>query len=246
MTRLSFNGVLALESFQPLSRLVKLRHLYMNLQLGVQEDTAMSVQQPFAQLQALTFLSLCMEEPKLNRTSSVPPLAGCSGLQELHLYSPSLGAAAFHGLTGLRMLHVTVPAVGEGGVAGFVSVLSYIGRMQHLKRLVLSAGFLGATVTIREADAELCGAFTASALLSRLDLSGLKLPSSAWQHMFPAGRQLRQLPEFSVFDPGAESLGPSGIVGPPHIRIVGPDRTGANGLVLPCIDALEVRASIAL
>jgi hypothetical protein len=97
MTRLSFNGVLALKSFQPFSCLVKLRHLYMNLQLGVQEDTAMSVQQPFAHLQALTFLSLCMEEPKLNRTSSVPPLAGCSGLQELHLYSPSLDEATSQG-----------------------------------------------------------------------------------------------------------------------------------------------------
>jgi hypothetical protein len=96
------------------------------------------------------------------------------------------------------MLHVTVPAVGRGGAAGFVSVLSHIGRMQHLERLVLSAGFLGGTVTLGRAGAELCGALTASTWLMHLDLSGLKLPNSAWQHLFPAGRHLPQLPVFSL------------------------------------------------
>jgi hypothetical protein len=215
LTRLSFSGVLAMESLQPFSRLVKLQHLYMNLQLGVQvhdtdllevpEDTAQSAQQPFAHLQALTFLSLCMEEePKLDRASSAPPLAGCSGLQELHLYSPSLDGSTFQELTGLRRLHVTVPAVGRGGAAAtagsvaaansVAAVLSDIGHMQHLEHLVMSVGFLGGTVTLGGGDAELCGALTASNGLMHLDLSGLKLPNSAWQHMFPAGRHLAQLP----------------------------------------------------
>jgi hypothetical protein len=199
LTRLSFSGVLALESYEPFSRFVKLQHLYMDLRLGVQEASAESAQQPFAQLQALTFLSLCMEEHhKRAQASSSLPLSGCSELQELHLYSPSLDAVTLEGLTGLHRLYVSLPALEESGAACFGAVLSDIGHMLHLERLVLSAGFHCETVTLDSGIAELCTALTASGQLSYLDLSGLKLPRSALVHLFPNGRQLPQLHEFKL------------------------------------------------
>jgi hypothetical protein len=41
-------------------------------------------------------------------------------------------------------------------------------------------------------------AMTASSRLQHLNISECALPAGAWQHMFPAGRQLPQLQEFNI------------------------------------------------
>lgn len=198
LTGLRFNGVLGLESFQPFSRLSKLQHLHMNLQLGVwDEDSVQPELEPFAQLQALTHLSLDIAKCKGVSTSSSPPVAGCTRLQELHLAAPTLDASVLQGLTGLRRLYVWVPAV-EGGADGVAALLSYVGHMQLLERLVLAGQSGSAVAALGVSDRELGRAVTASVNLAYLDLTGLKLLRSAWVHLFPVGRQRLQLLEFKL------------------------------------------------
>jgi hypothetical protein len=209
LTMLNLSGVLALESLQPFSLLTKLQHLDLDLQLGV-SDTAEAVQsgqQPFKQLQALTFLSIGLKECKLVSTSSSPAFAGCTGLQSLYLFSPMVDASACQGLTGLRLLNVWVhSAIENSAVGGLAALLRHIASMQQLQRLVLSKGSPAAAVALGDADAELCMAVTASSHLMYLDLSGLRLPQAAWTRLFPPGRRLLQLCEFEVCFAGPHTV----------------------------------------
>lgn len=205
LTSLSINGVLALDSFQSLSPFTKLQRLYLNLRLGVCKDNWQEADpvlpEPLCQqLQELTHLSLYMEKHNFMEPTKImgPTLSGCSGLQELYLYAPSVDVSAFEGLTGLRTLHLVADAVFQGAASGVAAVFEHIGRMHHLERLVIAGGFLGATVALGAGDAELCMGLTASVHLKHLDLSGLKLPRSAWMHLFPRGQQLPQLPDFKL------------------------------------------------
>jgi hypothetical protein len=215
LTSLSISGVLALNSFQAFSRFAKLQRLYLDLRLGAWDNPDLrwqerkivqSVQPPFQQLQALTFLSLCMEEQQyFINPISMPSLEGCSRLLELYLYCSTVKVSSFEGLTGLRVLHLVADSVFQGAATGVAAVFEHIGRMQHLERLVLAGGFLGTTVTLGAGDVELCRGLTASMHLKHLDLRGIKLPRSAWAHLVPHGRQLPHLPDFKlcfVDDPG--------------------------------------------
>jgi hypothetical protein len=170
----------------------------MNLQLGVwDEDSVQPELQPFAQLQALTHLSLDIAKCKGVSTSSSPPVAGCTRLQELHVKAPTPDASTIQGLTGLRRLYVWVPAV-EGGADGVAALLSYVGRMQFMERLMLAGESSSAATALGVSDRELGRAVTASGNLEYLDLTGLKLPRSAWVHLFTVGQQLPKLHEFKL------------------------------------------------
>jgi hypothetical protein len=202
LTRLELRGRVALVSLQPFSCLTRLQHLNLNLGYGV-VDTAnavQSVQQPFKQLQALTHLSTRLKGGKLVSTSSSPAFSGCSGLQEICLYTP-VDASAFHGLTVLTKLPVWASAFLESapsGSAGVVALLGHISRMQQLQDFALVRGHPATAVSLRHADAAACGAIPASANLKFFDLTRLWLPRDAWAYIFPPGRRLLQLHHFEL------------------------------------------------
>jgi hypothetical protein len=200
LTGLQLNGVLALESLQPFSVLTNLQHLEMKLNLEV-EDTADAVQagqQPFKQLHALTHLAINIPACKLVSTSSSPAFAGCTGLQELHLYYARVDASAFLGLTGLTKLHLWVATVVENGAVGVAALLGHVSCMRNLQDLALDNGFPAALVALQDTDAAACGAITASANLTSFYVTGVSLPRAAWVHLFPPGRRLLQLHKFDL------------------------------------------------
>jgi hypothetical protein len=212
LVRLELSGEVGVQSLQPFSSLTRLQHLNLdfNVVVGDNEEAVQLGQQPFAQLQALTHISISIPDCELVSTSSSPAFSGSTGLQELNLYYTVIDPWAFHGLTALRSLELFVNPADQRGIAGGVAVLlRHIASMQHLQRLVFSTGY-AASLAVGGAAAELCGAVTTSAHLAYLNLIGLRLPRNAWVHMFPPGRRLPQLHGFEVcFAAPAPSVDPN-------------------------------------
>mgnify|MGYP001807502052 CR=1 FL=1 len=76
-----------------------------------------------------------------------------------------------------------------GGTAGVSDTLSQLQGMMQLAELTLAASVFAVHGTPPAVFAVL----TESSKLQRLDISCCVLPVGAWQHMFPAGRQLSHL-----------------------------------------------------
>jgi hypothetical protein len=108
-----------------------------------------------------------------------------TNLRSLSLEFCRLSASAVAGLTALTALHL-----------GYVQLTSYAAYLQWLEQLQLIVSFsLGTTSTGADEVAPAAyAALTSSPHLQQLNLDwSTPLPRAAWQHIFPAGRERRQL-----------------------------------------------------
>jgi hypothetical protein len=123
-------------------------------------------------------------------------------------------AAVLAGKTRLQHLQIVkctvVDAAGNDAVA---QLLSHLQQLQQLTHLNLS-GTLWDGVEEDNPPASGYAALTASSKLQHLDISECALPAGAWQHVFPAGRQLPQLRDLNITEleraAGGEISAPEG------------------------------------
>jgi hypothetical protein len=122
-----------------------------------------------------------------------------------------LHPGALSGSTRLQHLNLSRCKL-TGGTAAEGLLLSQLQDLQQLTHLDLSEGLL--VVGDDTPPAAAFESLTASSMLHHLDISQCILPAGAWQHMFPAGRQLpriRSLAAAGVFEPaGRRAVAPDG------------------------------------
>jgi hypothetical protein len=83
-----------------------------------------------------------------------------------------------------------------GGAAGMAQLLSCLQPLQQLTHL--NVGYSLTAFEESNPPASACAALTASSKLQHLDITSCRLPAGAWQHIFPAGKQLPQLQSLNV------------------------------------------------
>jgi hypothetical protein len=169
-------------------RLQQLTHLEL-ARIPVQgSEEATAALQP---LQALTRLvDLRLEQ--IGDFSITPSmLSGTQKLTRLQVKLGKLQPGALAGNTQLQHLQVTLCSLSGKAEA----LLSHLQPLQQLTNLCLS---YSCQFRADGPPAAACAALTASSRLQQLDLSGCQLPAGAWQHLFPAGRQLPQLQSLDV------------------------------------------------
>jgi hypothetical protein len=126
----------------------------------------------------------------------VSMLSGLKHLTRLQLFH-ALGRAmllepgALTGHTQLQHLTVSGCSYFQEGEAEAGELLSHLQKMQQLTYLDL--GSEGASHQEPSVPVAAYSALTASSKLQHLDISCCMLPADAWQHIFPAGRQLPHL-----------------------------------------------------
>ena len=117
-------------------------------------------------------------------------LSGLCSLTRLALAVQGFDPVALAGKT--QLCHLQLPTCSiAGGAAGIAQLLSQLQHLTQLTHLEL------ARCMQRPARADLpaasYSALTASSELQHLDIHQCFLPAGAWQHVFPAGRQLPHL-----------------------------------------------------
>jgi hypothetical protein len=137
-------------------------------------------------LQTLTCLVDLRLEDVRNDNITASMLSGMRFLTHLDLSRQvQLEPSALAGKTRLQHLYLDLDCEDAEDVA---QLLSNLQHMQQLTHLYMQQGMFVGTVM-----GEAYSALTASSKLRYLDLSGFGLPAGAWQHVFPAGRQLPHL-----------------------------------------------------
>ena len=134
-------------------------------------------------------LDLQVTGPKHTLTSSI--LSGLCSLTRLALTCTSIDPAALAGKNQLQRLELarnpgdTSIAGGSAGIGQLLAQLQHLTSLTHLD-LERCLCYLVA----EDPPATGFAALTASSKLQHLDISDCLLPEGAWQHVFPAGRQL--------------------------------------------------------
>ena len=119
------------------------------------------------------------------------------------------GALAGH----TKLQHLTVRGCSyfQEGEAEAGELLSHLHKMQQLTYLDL--GSYGASHQEPSVPMAAYSALTAGSKLQHLDISCCMLPADAWQHMFPAGRQLPHLQTLVINEvrhPSGAAVAPDG------------------------------------
>jgi hypothetical protein len=209
-------------------------------------------------LQQLTYLDLssCHLQP-----DGLEHLSGLTNLQYLRMHGPNapITARMLSGAARLTRLEVSAADIEPGCFAGKpklreivlkgcrvedkesvpVELLSSLPQLHQLTYLKLWST-LGLD---KMAPAEAYSALTANSKLQHLDITHCTLPVGAWQHIFPAGRQLPHLRELmlkSLYHP--EGLNPDGppAIAPEGSRLV----SCCPGLQLLCMMGLQCSSEL--
>ena len=186
------------------------RGFYLHLSLNNQQMQQLThlelvkcgMQQPdgLQRLQGLTRLQDLRLECLGAHTVQASMLSGLQQLTSLNVRggygggTRTLEPGALAGLTQLQHLAVVAFST-AGGSAGVAQLLYHLQHMQQLTHLDLSFTLRNGSPSV-EAEASSAAAYsalTASSKLRHLNIGFCTLPAGAWQHMFPAGRQLPQL-----------------------------------------------------
>jgi hypothetical protein len=142
-------------------------------------------------LQALTRLVDLRLQRLVGENTSITAsmLSGTPSLTRLELPETAAGvvfdAAVLDGKDQLQHLHMCNVAIDAD--AELLTLLQHLHQLTHLCLSHCLTGAGGTPPTAAYA------ALTASSKLRHLDISGCTLPAGAWQHVFPAGRQLPHL-----------------------------------------------------
>jgi hypothetical protein len=155
-------------------------------------------------LQALTQLKDLRLVFRMTSTLTSSILSGMQQLTRLRYYCGSdssddfaeLGPGAISALTKLQHLQlyeVCLPGTAQG--LGLLSQVQVLTQLTHLD--------LEGSNHVQQAEegnhaAAACSALTASSKLQYLCIRECTIPAAAWQHMFPAGRQLLQLSALQI------------------------------------------------
>jgi hypothetical protein len=179
-------------ALQQLQQLTYLELADMRLLGPDQEQPALQPLQVLTRLVDLRLTSVgaygSVQEPGSRITASM--LASMHNLTCLHMSSGvEVEPGAVAGKTKLQHLELCGCKV-PGGAAGVSDFLSHLQQLQQLTHLTVSQTFKS-----REAvpPAAAYSALTASSKLQPLNINHMAMPAVAWQHMFPAGRQLLHL-----------------------------------------------------
>jgi hypothetical protein len=183
-------------------------HLHLSLnnqqmqQLTHLELVKCGMQQPdgLQRLQGLTRLQDLRLECLGSHTVQASMLSGLQQLTSLNVRggygggTRTLEPGALAGLTQLQHLAVVAFST-AGGSAGVAQLLYHLQHMQQLTHLDLSFTLRSGSPSVEAevSSAAAYSALTASSKLRHLNIGFCTLPAGAWQHMFPAGRQLPQL-----------------------------------------------------
>ena len=219
------------------------------------------LQREVQDLQALTRLvdlRLC----QLNEGGDAPivterMLSGMQGLTRLEFCQVVLEPGALAGKPKLQHLNLIISHTTGALHEGTVQLLSRLQDLQQLTHLDLTDA-LSRYEWAHPADEERVNppasayaALTASSKLQYLDVSSWALPFGAWQHIFPAGKQLPHLQTLLLFGmrgpSGLSLLAPDGLVsccpGLQHLDMRGMQR-GAQ--LLPSLQGLSVLHTLRL
>jgi hypothetical protein len=168
------------------------------------------VLQPLQALAQLADLRLGALEIRIVPASMLSDMQGLTRLELSGFEQVEPGILA--GKTQLQHLAMTACHL-SGGPAEEAQLLSHLQHMQQLTLLDLECS-LHAEPAASEQDEMQLGppaaaysALTASSKLQFLDISSCSLTARAWQHVFPAGRQLQHLQELNIS--GVKVLAPS-------------------------------------
>jgi hypothetical protein len=117
-------------------------------------------------------------------------LAGCSEVEPAVLEGKTK-------LQHLQIRHCRLGAApdGAGQAPKAAQLLSHLQQLQQVTHLDLTG-----TLNVKEdtPPATACSVLTASSRLQHLNISMCRLPTAAWHHILPAGRQLPQLRELKL------------------------------------------------
>lgn len=214
LTLLELKSRLTVDSLEHISWLSKLQELVLHFRFPIPdfEIAAAAAQQPFKQLQQLTYLSLNIPEYQLVSSSSSPAFAGCTALQDLSLVKCCADASVLQGLTKLRSLNLAAFDVLTGGGAGWAAALGHLSCMQALEHLDVSQDVHEVGLAYNNPA---LGALSASPQLRSLWLSGVDLPPSGWSYLFPRSRVLTGLTTLQL-----RKMRPGTIMDTDHLRML--------------------------
>jgi hypothetical protein len=213
----------------PTAVLAKLQQLtYLELAkvfvLGSEDEAGLALQP----LQALTRLVDLRLVSLGDQRISASMLSGTHGLTrlDLNVHWSEVEAVLLAGKTLLQHLNLNGCSIAGGSIEGQEQLLSQLQHMQQLTYLSLDLTLcfhLPEMYEEEEGDGELqwgpptsaYAALTASSKLQHLEISSCRMPVGAWQHVFPAGRQLPLLQELDISyveyaTRGVPALGPEG------------------------------------
>jgi hypothetical protein len=191
-------------TFRHFSCLTKLQRLSMR-ELGAECAAGLTALQSFAQL---TRLAITQADFPISM-ETVPAIAALTGLRSLQLSLCRMGVdpAVLGPLSQLQELDISFSEL-LGGPAGMSVLLAWLPKVQHLTHLAisghqwgmqlggLSQQAVGGRGAVLAVPPQAYSAFTASTALQHLELSFMDVPAAAWEHIFPAGRQLPSLTTF--------------------------------------------------
>jgi hypothetical protein len=154
------------------------------------------VLQPLQAMTRLVDLRLSCAKPAVIDSSIMSGMKHLTLLklsEETYDYANTLqfDPEALAGKTQLQHLsiHCSIP----GGAAGIVQLLCHLPLLQQLTHLDLAGSLTTVLGDFGIPPATAYSALTACSKLQHLNISRCKLPGDAWQHVFPAGRQLPHL-----------------------------------------------------
>ena len=160
-------------------------------------DKASPALQP---LQALTLLAdLRLEDIGCYSDLTASMLSGAHNLTCLHVFGYHVEPAILAGKTQLQNVGLGLGSL-SGKAAGVAELLSYLQPLQQLTRLSLPFCLRYVAESPSGSNPVVYLALTASSNLQRLNMSQSILPADAWQHLFPAGRQLPHLTSLNISD----------------------------------------------
>jgi hypothetical protein len=170
------------------------------LALRVEAGSSRDISAALGSLQALTRLAdleLYSFSEGFCRVN-VDMLSGASQLTRLVLFHQCFEPRALTGKTQLQHLSLRACSfAAEAGVSQLLSELQHLTQLTHLD-LTRSCRLMAAAEGGHSPPSTAYASLTASSRLQHLDLSGLTLPSAAWQYMCPPGRTLPQLQYLNI------------------------------------------------